>query len=125
MGEVTIDFVARDQPHGGWALVLVEEGPWPKREIPSHLLRVQDRLYGCLDAAVDGLVARQFPASVGHPLLIRLDAYDVPRAELTEFFERFSSAVPLLPDYGEAIRQCTHYPGIAFELAISGSRNAM
>ena len=97
MGEVTVDFVARDQPHGGWALVLVEQGPWESDAISNHLRRIQERLYGCLDAALDGAITAQFPESRGKPLVIRLDAFSVPESELRAFFARFAAEVPKLP----------------------------
>ena len=125
MSEVTADFVARDQPHGGWALVLVEEGPWPPGAVDDNLRRVQDRLYGCLDAALDGQVADRFPDSVGRPLVIRLEAIDVPQTALADFYERFKSTVPTLPDYAQAIRDCKHYPSIGFEITMSDLPHAV
>lgn len=92
MGQVTVDFVARDQPHGGWSLILIEQGPWDTAAIPDHLRRIQERLYTC----PDGAVTAQYPESRGKPLMIRLEAFDVPEAELHGFFGRFVSEVPEL-----------------------------
>lgn len=118
MGTVTVDFVARDLPHGGWGMVLVEEGPWEQQQIETNLRRLQERLYKCIDAALEGKLAEQYPESAGKPLLIRLDAYNVPEQKLREFFVRFSSAVLQLPDYAAALETSSIVPSIAFELSV-------
>jgi hypothetical protein len=120
MGEVVVDFVARDQPHGGWALVLVEEGPWSRPDISARLSRIQERLYGCLDAALDGAFTAQYPESRGKPLVIRLEAFDVPEAEVREFFRKFSDGVPTLPDYATALASQRFFPSVSFELNVNG-----
>jgi len=120
MGEVIVDFVARDQPHGGWALVLVEEGPWGADEVSDHLRRIQKRLYGCLDAALDGAITAQYPESQDKPLLIRLDAYKVPEAELRTSFLELWEAVPTLPDYARALASRRFFPSVSFELNVNG-----
>lgn len=116
MSDVTINVVTRNEAHGGYALVLVEEGPWASEDIVENLRRIQERLYGCLDAALDGLVAGRFPESMGKPLTIRLDAYDVAGTELADFFSRFTSIVPTLKDYAQALAECKHHPDIRFEI---------
>lgn len=122
MGEVTVDFVVCDQPHGGWALILVEEGPWDTAAISDHLRRIQDRLYECLEAALQGAVTAQYPKSRGKPLVIRLEAFNVPEAELRGFFGRFSDGVPKIPDYAKALRDQQFFPTISFELNLDGHR---
>jgi hypothetical protein len=123
MGEVTVDFVARDQPHGGWALVLVEEGPWGADDVSDHLKRIQERLYGCLDAALDGAVTAQYPECRGKPLVIRLDAYNVPEAELRSFFVKFSEGIPTLPYYAPALASRRFFPSVSFKLNAKGPRS--
>jgi hypothetical protein len=122
MAEVTVDFVARCQPHGGWALVLVEEGPWG-RDVSGHLSRVQERLYGCLDAALEGAVTARYPESQGKPLVIRLNAFNVPEPEVRKFFQKFSDGVPALPDYAVALASQHFFPSISFELNIAEARH--
>jgi hypothetical protein len=95
---VTVDFVAFDDERDACLLVLVEQGPW-SCPIEDHLTALQDRLYGCLDAALDGRLAEQFPAATNRIIIIRVDCYGVPRAELDEFMHRFAVGVRELPDY--------------------------
>ena len=86
---VTIDVVSKAQD-GSLTLTLVEEGPWAADEITPNLRRVQERLYNCVDAAIDGQVAALYPQSKGKPVVIRLDCYDTPDTPVREFIDRFS-----------------------------------
>ena len=121
MTEVTVDFISRDQTRGGWALILVEEGPWQENTVANELRRIQDRLYGCLDAALDGAVTGLYPDSLGSPLMIRLDAYDLPELPLRDFFATFSSEVVKLPDYVAAIASQPYFSRIEFELNVTSA----
>ncbi len=116
MGQVTVDFIAKDQPHGGWSLVLVEEGPWEEDEIADQLRRIQDRLYGCLDAIVDGQVSDAYPDSSNKPLEIRVDAYNVPEASLSGLIDAFSANALDIPDYKTALESNDRVPSIIFSL---------
>ena len=118
MASVTIDFVARELPHGGWGMIIVEEGPWEQQQIESNLRRLQERMYSCIDAALNGDFAAAFPGSVGKPVLIQLDAYNVPELELRSFFKRFASAVLQTPDYATALRASNVVPNIEFALNV-------
>ena len=95
---VTVDFIAFDDERDACLMVLVEEGPW-EGPIEEYLRALQDRLYGCLEAALDGQLAEQFPKAANKNVVVRLDCYDVPRAEVVEFMERFSEGVLALPDF--------------------------
>jgi hypothetical protein len=97
MGEVTVNFVAFDETQDCCLMVLVEEG-WTG-PIDAHLRALQDRLYGCLNAALDGHLADQFPDSRGKAVVIRVDCYDLDREELDDFVSRFASGVAAMPDY--------------------------
>jgi len=62
---VTIDFVAFDDERDACLLVLVEQGPW-SGVVEDRLKGLQERLYGCLEAALDGQVAERFPRARKH-----------------------------------------------------------
>jgi hypothetical protein len=117
MEQVTIDFVTRAPALLQWRIVLVEEGPWSKSEIDVNLLRIQRRLYGCIDAALDGDLARQFSDSQGKQIVIHLDCYDVPEREVRAFFDRFAHGVFSLPDYKAALVDNESVRGILFEFS--------
>jgi len=109
-----VDFVAKESDNE-WQLVLVEEGPWDG-PIDGHLSRIQDRLYGCLDAALDGKVYEQFPDSKGKNIVIQLDCYNVPKAEVSEFFDRFSNGVLATPDYQSALKGNKYVRDVKFRV---------
>ena len=118
MTTVTVDFVARGANADSWHLVLVEQGPWPAAKVTSELRRVQDRLYGCLDAVLDGKVAEKFPDSTSRRITIRLDAYDLPEMEVREFFNAFASQVLETPDYATALAGSHWVSGVDFEISL-------
>ena len=51
---VSIDFVTFDDERNACLLVLVEKGPWTG-SVEEHLKALQEKLYGCLEAALDVL----------------------------------------------------------------------
>ncbi len=112
---ITVDFVASGASPDEWKMVIVEEGPW-RDAVEVQLGRVQDRLYGCIDAALDGQLASKYPESQGKKIVIQLDCYNLPRDEVAEFFERFSSGVLETASYRVALNKSRFVRGISFEL---------
>src|SRR5713226_1754799 len=90
---LTIDLVTERPSDGAFILILVEEGPWKAGETQVQLRRIQDRLYDCVDAAVDGHLAAKYPDSHGRPVVIQLDCYDTPDRPVREFMKRFASSI--------------------------------
>jgi len=97
-------------------MVLVEEGPWDA-SIEDQLRRIQRRLYGCLDAILDGQLAEKFPDSKGARVSIQLECFNVPRPEVEDFFDRFSSQVLLVDDYRRDLASNAYTSGIDFKIA--------
>jgi hypothetical protein len=115
MATVAIDFIAKGQTEDEWLIVLVEAGPWcPPYE--EELRRLQDRLYGCIKAALDGQLAEKFPQTRGRRVRIRLDGYNLPREETLAFFDRFSTGALRLPDYVQALARSENVSGVDFEI---------
>lgn len=100
----TVDFIARGSSPDEWKIVLVESGPW-EEPMDANLRRIQERLYGCLDAAIDGKLAEKFPDSLGEKIVIELNCYNTPTREVQLFFKRFTAGVLLISDYKEAIER--------------------
>jgi len=113
--KTVVDFVARGENPDEWKIVLIEEGPWTGK-IDAELRRVQDRLYGSVDAALEGRLAEQFPESHGKNIVIQLDCYNCPRAEMTRFFEKFSNGVLSQPSYMTALKKSQYVSGISFRI---------
>ena len=97
MSEVTVNFITLNEARDTCQMVLVE-GPWDG-DIENHLRNLQDRMFGCLEAALDGHLAANFPETKGLNVLIRVDCYDVPRHEVEAFFGRFADGVSAKSDY--------------------------
>lgn len=117
MNDVIIDFVARGLAPNEWRLVLVEQGPW-QGDVAVALRRLQERLYGCLDVALDGEIAARFPQTRGGNLVIQIDSYDIARESIEPFFSRFSSQVFSIPEYKDALNRNRFVKSIRFELNI-------
>jgi len=65
--EVKVDLVTEHPETGVFAIILVETGPWPSGAEEREVRRIQDRLYDCVDLAVDGHLARNTPTQGGGP----------------------------------------------------------
>jgi len=124
MCQVTVDFIAREDDLSTWRMVLVEQGPWPKSAVKDQLTRIQDRLYTCIDAALDGALAQKYPDSRGKRLIIQLDGYDLPESQVREFFTRFSSGVMKVPSYVSAFASQAFVTQIGFELTLREGMDA-
>lgn len=114
-GTTIVDFVAKGSTPDQWKMVLVEEGPWIV-PVSEQLRRVQERLYGCIDAALDGQLAEKFPESKGKQIIIQLDCYNLPQNEVTSFFDAFSKRVFSVPDYQKALKNNPYVKSISFEI---------
>ena len=119
MTEMTVDFIAKNDDESEWSLVLVEEGPWNTDETPDELRRLQDRLYGCIDAIIDGNVAEVYPTSIGKAFVIRLDGYNLPKEDIQSFFTMFSESVLQIPDYKDELKNNQYVTSVAFEINLS------
>lgn len=108
-----VDFVVKSDSPDVMKMVLVEEGDWS--DIDARLRLLQQRMYGCIDAAIDGQLTDQFPETKGKKIVVSVDFYDAPQEEASEFFERFSEKVFLIPSYGDGLKQSRFVKDIFFE----------
>jgi hypothetical protein len=112
MSEVSVNFVAFDKERDACLMVLVE-GPWDG-EVDGHLRDLQARMFGCLEAALDGQLAEQFPDAQGKTVIVRVDCYNVPQGDVQAFVDRFAEGVASLPDYSTA--SSPHVDDFMFEV---------
>ena len=110
-----VDFVARGKTPDQWKMVLVEEGPWVD-PVDDQLRRIQERIYDCIDAALDGQLAASFPESRGKDIVIQLDCYNLPRPDVEDFFTRFTEGVFVIEDYRNALERSRFVRSISFEI---------
>ena len=118
---VAVDFIARGASEDEWLMVLVEEGQWAQ-PFEARLRMIQERLYGCIDAAIDGQLAAQFPETLGKRIVVRLDCYDAPEPEVSGFFERFSEGALTSPEYRRALTDSTYVSDLQFQLNLDTAR---
>jgi hypothetical protein len=97
MANIVVDFVAFDDDRDVCLLVLVEQS-W-QGMVADHLQKLQDRIYGCLEACLDGQLAQLFPKSSGKTIVIRIDCYDIPHDPIDGFIQRFANGISGLTDY--------------------------
>jgi hypothetical protein len=112
---VKIDVVTEHPATGVFALILVETGPWKAGTEDAELRRIQARLYDCVDVAVDGHLAATYPKSLGRPVRIQLDTYDIPEGLVRPFFDRFAEHVRTWPEVQQAIQAKHNVTSLAFE----------
>jgi hypothetical protein len=111
---VTVDIVSI-LPDGSYALNLVEQGPWSD-DTQKELRRIQDRLYNCFDAFVDGQVFEKYPESKGKKGIIRLACYDLASKEIDPFFQRFTDFVNSSDEYQGVIERSEFISSIEFSV---------
>lgn len=104
MKNFTIDFVAKGGSPEEWQLVLVEEGDWSF--VDRRLHQLQDRLYDCIDAVLDGQLAEKYPDSMVKNVIIQVEFFDAPEDKVSPFIERFAEDIFSVGDYAEALRGC-------------------
>jgi hypothetical protein len=120
---VTIETITHEPKRDAFVLICVEQGPWLPEAVPAHFRRIQDRLLDCVDAAVDGGVARLHPDSIGKLIVIRLNCYDTPQADLEEHFFRVAEYVHQSEEIQAAIRDKLYVAGLEFEFNCRTLRN--
>jgi hypothetical protein len=116
-----INIIARTASPDIWKLVLIEAGPWWPDDLKDELYRIQDRLYGCIDAAIDGQLAEKFPDTIGKHIIIKLICVDIADQDIIEFFNDFSNVALSLPDYKNALSKSKFVSGISFEIEFNTS----
>lgn len=116
MAEVIVNFIANEPDGSLWRMVLVEEGSWAQEAIEANLRRIQERLYSCIDVALDGGLWRLYPDSYGKQVVVQLDCYNVPEAEVKEFFARFATGAMLNSDYAKELNGNPYVSNLSFEV---------
>lgn len=108
-----VDFVVKGDSSDVMKMVLVEEGDWADTDDRLHSL--QQRMYDCIDAAIDGQLFKLFPETKGKKIIISVDFYNAPYEKVSDFFEQFSQNVLLIPAYSQALKSSAFIKGIGFE----------
>jgi hypothetical protein len=115
MSEETINLITV-RPDGTFVLRLVEDGPWAN-PIDDELHRLQERIYNCVDIAIDGHLASKYPESNGKPVVIRLDSYATPYEPVQEFFQAFVEHIANSPEIQRDICLKRFISSLGFEFS--------
>lgn len=108
-----VDFVVKGDTPDVMKMVLVEEGDWS--DIDGRLHSLQQRMYDCIDAAIDGQLLKLFPETLGKKIIISVDFYGAPYQRASDFFDQFSKGVLLIPSYSNALKENDFIKAIGFE----------
>ena len=112
--DATVNFVAPTDDPNIWKIVFVETGPWD--DIPKELHRLQERLYDCIEGAIDGALAEQYPDTNAKAITLQLEGCDLPEKDVREFWNAFSSGVVKIPEFASALANSPYVTGFNFEL---------
>lgn len=109
--KVTVDFFTLDQKNAEYVMYLIEEGPWPEPQLRQRLRDLEDRLYGAIDVAIDGYLAKQHPESSGMRVRVQVDLHDAP-PEAEELVNRIAAHVAEDPKYTADLAKSPHIDGL-------------
>ncbi|HEV7242724.1 MAG TPA: hypothetical protein VGQ36_26080 [Thermoanaerobaculia bacterium] len=98
-----INFVVED-PDGSWRLLLLE-GPWDDPLDPENLRKVQKRISDCVTASINGYLAERYPESLGRSVVIQVDSYDTPRAQMDALLQALQRGIDTSPEIQSCIQE--------------------
>lgn len=103
--KVTIDLIGRNSEDDEYILILVEEGPWDELSFEDRLRKIQDRVYGVVDAAIDGALIQQYPDSKGQKICVQIDCYDPPSDLVKKLVKGLGNYISDNDEYQKAIKR--------------------
>jgi hypothetical protein len=115
MPSATIDIFTETPQTGEFALIIVEDGPWPDEnsDWSNCLSRIQSRIYNAMDIAIDGHLAAKYPDAKGRRVRIQIDS---PRGIPKRLMQLISNLRNLLDqeknEYHIAIKQSKFTQGL-------------
>jgi hypothetical protein len=101
---VKIDFITQDPNQNEFVLYLVEEGPWSD-SIDDRMKEIQERIYGAVDAILDGVVANKYPESRGKKIRIQVDGHDNPPSKVSNLAEHLNLFVQNSDEYQNDLKE--------------------
>ncbi len=103
----TIDFITETPETGEFALILVEDGPWPSEDSgwTECLSRIQNRIYDAIDIAIDGHLAAKYPDSKGRSVRVQIDSPCGLPPALDKLVNKIREHVENENEYHAAIKQ--------------------
>ena len=114
MASATIDLITETSETGEFALILVEDGPWPEddTEWTRCLSRIQSRIYDAVDVAIDGHLAAKYPDSKGRAVRVQIDSPNGLPSALAKLVAKMKAHFETDGEYSNAIRQSPFFQGL-------------
>ena len=112
--KTTVDLITQ-RADGSFCMVLLETSPWAD-DYMDHLNSLQDRMFDCVDIAIDGKLAQKYPESKGEEVLILLDCYGIPQDAVDEYFNRFQAYIRSDEGVLGDLENNAYISGISFEI---------
>jgi len=86
-------------------LVLRESTPWKDENADDECERIQKRIFGCINLAADGLLAKRHPETKGKNIIIRLECDGLPRQDIDEMLEYLNDYLFIKEDYRKDLKK--------------------
>lgn len=114
MASATIDLITETPETGEFALILVEDGPWPEDDADWNqcLSRIQSRIYDAVDVAIDGHLAAKYPDSKGRAVRVQIDSPNGLPFALSKLVAKMKAHFETNGEYSNAIRQSPFFRGL-------------
>jgi hypothetical protein len=114
MPTAKIDLITETPDTGEFALILVEDGPWPSEETGWRecLSRIQHRIYDAIDIAVDGHLAAKYPESKGRSVRVQIDSPSGLPPSLEKLVVNMREHIEADADYSSAVKKSQFIDGL-------------
>jgi hypothetical protein len=106
--------VTEDPSTGEFVVYFIEDGPWPdgSADFAATLHRIQDIVFDCADAAIDGGIAKVYPDSVGKKVRIQVDSPSGCPDRLFQLVKNADHYLAASESYSAAISKSKFISGI-------------
>lgn len=114
MPRTSIDLITENPKTDEFALILVEDGPWPTSDTawPEYLRRIQGRIYDAIDVAVDGHLAAKYPDSRGKPVRVEVNCPSGVPPALATLVGEIRAYIAADGEYSKAIAKSPFIQGL-------------
>jgi calcineurin-like phosphoesterase family protein len=109
---VTVDFFTVDEANDEFVLYLVEEGPWSQETLEQRMRAIQARVYGAVDVAIDGHLAKAHPNSRGSRVRVQVDLHGKAPSAVEALVQRLAEHITSAHEYASDIRASEYIKGL-------------